>query len=297
MKLVTKTKSVLAAAVLAGVALAGPQVAHSAIINAVLQQGINTVQDTSAERILRAGSSVTTGVFVVGDVIESVLRFDTVNSTQINVAVGSLTYQMTAYSQLAIAAIFDLTTNSFCAVSCPLGDTVRLFFAPTGALGAGVMAEVYERLAGDPALAFGNTAATSIANVLAQDLILEIGLKEADDFWFSDAINNIGIIATATPGSGQAPNGALALSVLTNPGGLPIGINAISTTASPTGGGPTLHDVVGDASIFARETGTNTEWLVSDNINVSFNVVPEPSSMALLGLALLGMGGALRRKA
>lgn len=288
MKMITKFRSVLATAVFAALAVS-PQVTQAGAINALWVPGINNVQDTSAERVLRGSVAITSGTFATGDVIETIARFQDANGAAISDTLG-FPYQLNAYAQLAIFSITDLP-------DIVIGqDLVRLIFAPTGALGAGVFANLYERTSlAQTALSFASTAAAAVTALGTQTLVTKLGVGEADDFWFSDAVNDIALIATAAPGSGQSPNGAFGLSVLADPGGLGIQNNGILSPIDSN-----LHGVVGDASIFAKpSSGFNSDWLVQDNINASFTLtlVPEPSTIALLGLGLLGIGRALRRKA
>src|SRR4029453_16286686 len=79
--------------------------------------GVNEIEDTNVDRILRDGVVIESGTFQPGDVVESLLRFNTVNNQNINVAVGDLTYQLTAYATLTIVSVTDTLGET-----CDIGD-------------------------------------------------------------------------------------------------------------------------------------------------------------------------------
>lgn len=273
------------AVLFAGMALASAP-SHAAIINSLFTPGVNTMQDTDAERIQRNGVSLTSGGYATGDVIQSILRFDTVNSGTIGDSIAA-PYQLNAYSQLRVAQIIDLNGGALL-----LGDSIRLIFGAVAGFGTGgaVLAQLYEGNA-VPSNNFTLSAATGISNITTgQTLIGELGLNGIDDFWFADTINDISILAAATPGGGQAAQGAFGLSFLSNAGGIPFVTNGMLSAIDGN-----RHDVVGDASVYAREQGTNSDWLLSSNLNATF-AVPEPTTLGLLGLGLLGLGLGGRRR-
>lgn len=300
MKVKNFAVSALAAAVVGLMSPIG--VAEAAVINTMFNAGLNEIQDQDAERVLRPTDSadadyvyngqgfnvVTSGGFQVGDVIETVFRFDTVNAVTIADELPS-PYQLLGHSLLEIGSI-SLTTDQNGNSLIDSDDIVSFVFNTTGLMGANVAVELYERTT-NATLGYnaGAVPETGVAEILNETLILELGLLEADDFWFGGSVFDISLLAAATQGSGQAASGIFGLSVITNPGNLPILKNGILSSISGQ-----MHDVVGDASAYAREVGVNSGWLVSSNTNASFNV-PEPGTLALTGLGLLFAGAARRR--
>lgn len=299
MKLESKFKKIIATAVFAGFA-ALPMASNAALINALFGQGINEVQDTDAERILDAnGGVVTSGNFAVGQVLQSILRFDTVNATTIGDEIPA-PYKLTAYSELLIADIqgavningVDVPSGAGCLATDPV---CTLIMAPTGNLGAGVLATLYEGISFDQASA----PAVGIAGITGSTAILSVGYGTADDFWYATIVNpqvgafvgnQIGLLTTVNAASGQRGQFNFGLSVLSNPGGLPI------ANLGMTGTFGDLHDVIGNGSAYARSPNVNDGWLLSSNTLVQFKA-PEPDSLALLGIVLVGMGAVTARRA
>ena len=273
----TKLKTIVAALGL-GLALSSTA-SHASLINTLFSAGTNTVQDQDAERLLDSTGAVKAGglQYVVGDSIQSILRFDSVNGGTIGDSLPA-PYQLTGYSNLIVSSITDLNGGALA-----LNDPIRLHFGLAG----DTLVSIFEHTSGT-ALNFANTPAVSIANILGQSPVASFGLSAAGgDFWFADTINNSSAITLAV-GSGQVAAGAFGLTMLT--GDIPLIAKGILSPIDFA-----MHDLIGDASVFGRETGVNTGWQVSSNINASFNV-PEPESLALLGIGLLGMGASLRKR-
>ena len=268
----------LGMATLVAGAMLSPVPSHAAQINALFTPlTTNTIEDTDAERVLRGGEVITTGQFQTGDIIQSILRFNTASAQTISDVLPN-PYQLTGISELRITSIDDLG-----------GGNVQLHFGASGNLStASAMVDLYERTsAAQPSFSLTSDPATAIADIMGQTYIAGLGLS-GNDFWRALTENNIGDIAL---GTGQLPAGVFGISVLDNPGGLPIVPDGILSpiTANPlTTGDGNFHDVVGSADIFALSAGVNSGWLVSSNIDASFTV-PEPGTLALFGLSLLGL--------
>lgn len=295
MKLNSKFKKIIATAAFAGLA-AFPAASNAAIINALFSGGINEIQDTDAERILDAnGGVVTSGNFAVGQVLQSILRFDTVNLTTISDELPA-PYKLTAYSELQIGAIqgsvsingADVPNGVACGATDPF---CSLILVATGNLGANVLATLYE---GNSATGFnqGLAPAAGIAGVQSNTAILSVGLGKATDYWYATIVNpqsgafvgnQIGLLTTVTATSGQRGQFNFGLSVLDNPGGIPVRNEEMAGIFG------NMHDVIGNGSAYARSPGVDSGWLLSSNTLVQFNV-PEPDSLALLGLVFVGMG-------
>jgi len=295
MKTPSWVKLGIVAAAFAGSALV-PVAGNAAEINSLLVVGENSFEDRDVERVMRVVDDlgnvapVTSGNFMVGDVIQTILRFTGIapgsvpGVTTISDYPGFGTpYQLLAYAELLVAAIVnpDLTP---CA-----GPVCTLIFAPAGNLGANVFAEVYEKTAVGVGYDESIDPDLGIAAVRSETLVATVGIGDLDDFWAATTLLDLTAAAGAVAGSGQAANGILGLFFLS-------GLIPFIPNGTLSGALGSFHDLVGDASAFAKQAGANAGWLVASNTTVTFNV-PEPGTLALLGLALLGAGAFKRRRA
>lgn len=294
MNLMNFGKKALVVAAFAGLG-AVPAVAGAAQINALLNPGLNEIQDTDAERVLRDGVAVTSGAFQLGDVLQAILRFDTANAETISDFIPA-PYKLTAYSELRVIDIqgsqeisgVAVPTGAACA---PAATTCSLIFGATGNLGVNVLASLYE------GTQFSQTVAanTAVAQITGSTKVADIGYGKAEDYWYATIVNpvggdQIGLLTLVSATSGQRGQFNFGVSLLNNPGGLPVAEDGM------TGVFGDQHDVIGNGSAYARSPNVNTEWLLSSNTLIQFQAVPEPGSLALMGALVIAAGAVTMRR-
>lgn len=278
---------------------------YGAVINSTFVPGNNTLRDDDAERVLRLNPTtqqyevVTSGNFQENDILQAVLVFTFVNTQSIPVAVNSLQYQLTAFSELMIDSITTVDLG---------GGIFRndLTFVASGRLagGADSMVDIYEKTDGFVFNQNGDPDAVGIPSTIAGNRILSLGIDTVNnplDFWVASVTSTstlgaLDLIQLLSANSPQAASGQFGISVLDNPGGVPILPLGRKDCTLADGLTPAAFDVCGSVSGFARKDGVNAGWLFSSNTNVRF-AVPEPGALSLLGVALAASGFAgMRRK-
>jgi len=260
-------------------------VGQAATINSYFEPGYNGAQDTDRDRILdKTGAVKTTGAFVEGDIFEALLRFDSIQQLDSTLAITTDTsiqpnytsnkYGLYAYSAVAIDTIVDSLTVP--------GAKDVTFKAAAGSS----MIDLYEgTLNTNP---FNQTATNAISAVQGLSLIGQFGIGEGDDFWTATISTTVDALSVAIQ---QAifSSGEYGLSVLTNAGNLPIEKNGI------VGKDGNLHDIIGKSSV-EGPAAASSGWKVTTDTKVYFHSVPEPDSLALLGLGALLLSATAKRR-
>jgi hypothetical protein len=136
----------------------------------------------------------------------------------------------------------------------------------------------------------GATTATTEASAVGGALVMVLGMgKDLDELWTAVAPDAPAIAKTITPGAAFGVFN-FQISILMN--GLSV---AFGQTDAPIPLFDGMIDVVGSGSALGTK-GVSTPYQIFDNTDITVNVLPEPGSLALLGLGLAGLGVASRRR-
>jgi len=277
-----------ATAAAALLAMAGAASAGLSVSSAIVGTGSTLFSDNSAEQWIDSNSN---GVLDVGDRFRGILTIDTIENAGAATQIGG----QSAYNELT--GIYDVVvTGKSAQVGSTLGGTVPLFdftFAASGALGdASTAVVLYEDAAND----YTRQGCATIAACEATATGGNVWATFASVFWNATSAADNPSLGSTLPGATPLGTFGLGLNFLVNNTGFNWNnvncLDAVTGVVSST-------SVCGQGGILASGNGIgdlNTPYSILDNVDFRANVqVPEPGSLALVGLAMAGLGAASRR--
>lgn len=282
-------KKLLLSGLIGMTAVAGS--AHATSVGSQLFNGFQQWSDNSAEILVNHTGGATT--LDVGDELRGIFNIQTVEQSP-------LTHDLGTAGVNELTGVFDIVVTdkscigSVCSFDFGAGSALSWLGAGT-AMGLFESATVnYSRLGSSLTADFLSAGVTGGANMtgLAADssVFMSLNLSGASDFWnaVSLAGDKPSVIGNLPdPGNGGIYN--LGLSIGTNNSG-----KTFSDVSCFNGVGVVDVNVCGSGSLLAKG-GVTTPFDNFDNVDFAVNVVPEPNSLAVFALGLLGLGLAKRR--
>ena len=267
----------------------GASAAFALPVSSAIEAGAVHFSDNSAETLIDRNGN---GKLDVGDSLRGILTIGDITGTgaAVPIGAGSPFNELTGLFQVVVTSKTLVSGSNF---------NYTFGFDTLFGQGAGVFGVLYDDAAKDyrRANCLVNTVAGCESTATGGPVWAKIGAG-ANTFWSASNANETPGIGATLPFGTPLGTFGLGLDFLTNNTGFTW--NKVDCFDTTTGVFSSV-DFCGQGGILAtgrsRPGSTaNTPFDIFDNVDFTANRVPEPGSMALVGVALLGLSLAGRRK-
>jgi len=268
--------------------LAAPSAFAALIVSSAVPSGPVQFSDNSAEVLIDRVGAVA-GTLDIGDSLRGIFSIDNITGSGPQVAIGA----GTVYNELT--GLFQVIVTDKVATSDPGRFNYTFGFDAAFGQGAGVVGVLFD----DPAQNFARTNCATIAlcesTATGGSIWATLGLT--DGFWTASNAAENTLLGALFPLTTPLGNFSMGLNFLTNNTGFSWNkvdcVDTVNLTLSQV-------DICGQGGVLASgrlsSSATNTPYDIFNNVDFTANRVPEPATMALVALGLLGVGSSVRRK-
>jgi hypothetical protein len=281
--------------------------AHAdSIASTIFLQQLNQWSDNFGESLGTDGGAI--GVLQVGDTLRGTFEIETIEDR--TGGGGTVQYSNAIVNELT--GIFEITVTGATIVSDPdgipfngsAGERANYTFGPTASfiaefgLVAGAMVAFFEDAAPGDYDRTG-TIAQAETSATGGTLVMQIGLSglDPDEQWAaSNAPTNVANLANIPPPTtlGTFDFGLAILFNTLFPNFTQVDAPCVIFGTCGVGGNG-LVDISGTGTIQGSR-GTDTEYDGTGNIDLFFRPIPEPGTLGMLGIGLLGLGVFMRTR-